>query len=535
MNHAKKIPILIILILSVQAVAQTADYVPGRMLIKTKSSKTLQTGAIVKQTLLKYNQKYHTKSQAIGAISNQSAGETYLITIPENQNPAQLAQQFAQDPEIEYAEPLYYVHVNTLPNDSRVDQQPYLLNTSLKHLFDITPSVDTTVAICDTGISKTHEDLENEIYLNPNERINEIDDDKNGYTDDISGYNFCEEGIGHGNTNIQDENSHGTHISGIIAAKRNNRIGVSGINPRAKILTCKFLNAQGSGNQLDAALSIYYAVQQGAKVINCSWGYYRYNTILKNAIDYALSQGVIIVAAAGNDGKAQPEYPAAFPGVLAVASIDLHDNPSYFSNSGNFISFATYGEQIYSTIPNGYGYKTGTSQSSAIVSGIASLIYSVNPLLNATEVKNILIQSCDDIKYPGKDIYTGYGSINGQKLAAILNGRITTQNSSPITTSVITPTLTNVMNFPNPASGSHTKFGFTTSETGNIQIKVFSLNGRLQRTLTDTATEGANTITFDLKDDSGHPLKNGTYFYVVAFTTDSGQKTQAKGKLSVLN
>ncbi len=510
--------------------AEDLGYVPGRVLIKTKKTALISTAMTNKNlTPLYLNDRMLTaKSQE---------GTTYLLTLSSEQDAKEVAKSYAQKSDIEYAEPLYYVQTNATPNDPNFDKQTGISRTSLNSLLSLTPSQNTLVAVLDTGVDITHPDLQGQLYINPSEISNNgIDDDHNGYIDDISGYNFFNEGIGNGSKNAEDQNGHGTHLAGIIAAKPNNNIGITGLNPRAKILNCKFLDANGRGTQLDAAIALYYAVNQGAKIINCSWGYTNYNTVLQNAIAYAIAHDVIVVAAAGNSGIKQLGYPAAFPKVIAVGSIDLNQHPSYFSSQGTFVSYSTYGESIYSLAPrSGYAYKTGTSQSTAALSGIISLIYSMKPELTSAQIQNLLSQSLDDISPTGKDIYTGYGAINGIKLAASLGTSVPIED--PSVTSLPNPSkpvLTDVMNFPNPATGSQTKFGFTTTLAGEALIKVYALDGRLVRTLTEQASENENAFSFDLKDETGASLQNGTYFYTITLTTSDNQKTREKGKLSVI-
>ncbi|MSR89166.1 MAG: T9SS type A sorting domain-containing protein [Candidatus Margulisbacteria bacterium] len=527
----KKSLIISILFFSLASLsAEDLGYVPGKLLIKTKKTALFST-AMTNKNLI----PLHLNTHILAAKSQE--GQTYLLTFSSEQDAKEIAKTYAQQSDIEYAEPLYYVQTDTMPNDPNLDKQTDLSRTSLKSLLTLTPIQDTLVAVLDTGIDITHPDLQGQLYTNPSEISNNgLDDDHNGYIDDISGYNFSNEGIGNGSKIAEDQNGHGTHLAGIIAAKTNNNLGITGLNPRTKILNCKFLDASGRGTQLDAAIAIYYAVNQGAKIINCSWGYTNYNTVLQNAIAYAIAHDVVVIAAAGNSGIRQLGYPAAFPKVVAVGSIDLNQHPSYFSSQGTFISYSTYGENIYSLAPHcGYAYRTGTSQSTAILSGIISLIYSIKPELSSTQVQNLLNQSLDDISPTGKDIYTGYGSINGAKLATILGGA--SPNEDPSVTSIPSPTklvLTDVMNFPNPATGSQTKFGFTSTLPGDVVIKVHALDGRLLRTLTEQASENGNVFSFDLKNETGTTLQNGTYFYTITLATSDNQKTRAKGKLSIM-
>jgi subtilisin family serine protease len=187
----------------------------------------------------------------------------------------------------------------------------------------------TIVAVLDTGIDYNHQDLKNNIWSSTKEiASNGTDDDNNGYIDDIHGWNFVDN-----NNNISDNNGHGTHVSGTIAAE-NNSIGVTGIAYNSKIMPVKVLDTNGSGSYSNIAKGIYYAVDNGANVINLSLGGNSSNDTLKSAIKYASSKNVIVVMAAGNNSDSMPSYPAryAYNSGIAVGAVDKNNNLADFSN-----------------------------------------------------------------------------------------------------------------------------------------------------------------------------------------------------------
>lgn len=250
------------------------------------------------------------------------------------------------------------------------------------------------VAVIDTGVDYNHEDLKDNIWTNTKEISgNGIDDDGNGYIDDVQGWNFAD------NSNkTLDDNGHGTHVSGTIAGE-NNGIGVTGVAYDAKIMPVKVLNASGSGSYSAIANGIYYAVNNGANVINLSLGGDFPNETLESVIKYASSKGVVVCMAAGNDSRFQPGYPAHYADKygIAVGAVDRNQKMAYFSNRAGFQPF-TYvtapGVDVYSTLPgNKYASYNGTSMATPHVAGVVALMLSANCGLSDAQVRDIIAQT----------------------------------------------------------------------------------------------------------------------------------------------
>jgi subtilisin family serine protease len=264
------------------------------------------------------------------------------------------------------------------------------------------------VAVIDTGMDYGHPDLAGSLWWNLGEDadkdgqlttkdINNIDDDKNGYTDDFRGWNFVSR-----TNNPYDDHGHGTHVAGTIAARANNAYGIAGVagQGHTRILPLKFLNANGSGYTSAAIEALSYAVKQKALIANNSWGGGAYNQPLYDAIKQYTASGGLFVASAGNSASnndAKPSYPASYnlPNVISVASSTSSDTLSSFSNYGaSTVHVAAPGSNILSTFPGGrFTYMNGTSMASPHVSGIAALMMSQNPALNGTQARQILITS----------------------------------------------------------------------------------------------------------------------------------------------
>jgi subtilisin family serine protease len=255
-------------------------------------------------------------------------------------------------------------------------------------------SSEIIVAVIDSGVDYFHPDLQANIAVNTAEKNGSpgVDDDRNGYIDDVYGWDFYND-----RPNGYDDNGHGTHCAGIIAAPKNS-IGVRGIAPRVKILPVKFLGEKGSGDTADAIRAVNYAVSRGARILSNSWGGGGASRLLDDAIQRAVNRGVIFVAAAGNnalDNDAEPNYPANYPNVLSVGSSDSADRKSSFSNFGaTTVHVFAPGSAILSTYPNGqYRTLSGTSMATPQVSGALALAVSLRPNLDRKDLIDDLCRS----------------------------------------------------------------------------------------------------------------------------------------------
>jgi thermitase len=250
------------------------------------------------------------------------------------------------------------------------------------------PSV--LVAVIDTGIDWDHPDLAaNYVAL---------------------GYDWV-----NNDPDPMDDNGHGTHCAGIIAAVINNSIGVAGL-AQVRIMAEKGLDQYGNGYEDDLANAIIHAVDQGADILSLSWGSYGESALIHEAVKYAYDSGVLVVAAAGNDATNTRLYPAAYDEVIAVSATDAYDNPAYFTNFGEWVELAAPGVDIYSTYwDNTYRSMSGTSMSTPHVSGVAALVWSQFPNMTRDWIRAQLRYAADDLGAPGFDDYYGYGRINARK------------------------------------------------------------------------------------------------------------------------
>lgn len=282
------------------------------------------------------------------------------------------------------------------------------------------------VADIDTGIDYNHEDVMNNLWHNAAEIPGDgIDNDKNGYIDDIVGWDFKNK-----DARPYDDNRHGTHTFGTIAGTGGNGLGVSGVAQRSSVMVLRFLGgAGGEGTLEDAVLSIDYATKNGARIMSNSWGGDEYSKALFDAISRANAKNVVFLAAAGNSSEnidKVPMYPAAYqlPNVISVAATDDKDALAEFSSFGvKSVHVAAPGANILSTIPgNKYGYLSGTSMATPHVSGAVALLLSAYPSMRPAHIKDLLINSVDVLPTLKGKVTSG-GRINLAKAFALAKTR----------------------------------------------------------------------------------------------------------------
>jgi len=294
------------------------------------------------------------------------------------------------------------------------------------------------VAVIDTGLDVLHLDLLGRVWVNRDEvPFNGKDDDGNGYVDDVRGWNFVDD-----SPDITDNNGHGTVISGIIAGNVDNGFGIAGVNPWAVIMPVKATDFDNKGTSFTVAQALVYAVDKGARIVNISICGEGRAQIEEAAIRKATEKGVLVIVAAGNDGKNTKDYgPSGVPGVITVASTDLNDRRVGFSNWGKEVDVAAPGVDVLSLradrtdllVHEKDDYESGsaivgkdrlcyrvagTSFSVPLVTGVASLILSTRPELTAEQVRRMILQSARDIDEPGYDQYSGYGLLDAKAALA---------------------------------------------------------------------------------------------------------------------
>lgn len=319
-------------------------------------------------------------------------------------------------PSVLYAEPDYIVGINGIPNDSQFSQLWGMHNTGQTggvedadidavEAWDISiGSKDVVVGVIDSGVDHTHPDLKANMWVNPGEVAGDgIDNDGNGYIDDIHGINAITD-----SGDPMDDNGHGTHVAGTIGASGNNAEGVVGVNHTTAMVGCKFLSASGSGSSSNAIKCIDYMVGLknngiNLRVMNNSWGGGGFSQAVYDSISASAQADIMFVAAAGNsavDNDVTPHYPSSYDhdSIVAVAGTNHTDGIYSASQWGlTSVDIAAPGRNVHSTIPgNRYATYSGTSMATPHVAGAAALALSVNPELTTSELKALLMNTGDD-------------------------------------------------------------------------------------------------------------------------------------------
>ena len=385
------------------------------------------------QVLIKFRPSLHRYMRRMALTAYQSEPikiipklDIYQLEIPEDMSVEEMVYLMKMNPFIEYAEPNYIAHITMTPNDPLFNLQYALSNTGQiignvpgspqgKESADIhapsgweeeTGKDSVIIGFVDTGLDFDHPELQNKYISRGKDFVNDDDD-------------------------ATDDNGHGTHIASIAAAETNNGIGIAGVAWNCKILPAKAMDAEGSGSYAHIIEAIHYLADNGALIINLSIGGDAHSFALEDAVKYAYSLGVIVIAAVGNNSLGVL-YPAAYDSYcLAVGSTDYNDTHASWSNTGSQVDVAAPGERILGCVPiwypeqvwgdfdiDPYAYGYGTSSSCPLVAGLAALIKSLKPNLSAKDIMNVIRYSADDVNqdlYPGVDDYIGYGRINIEK------------------------------------------------------------------------------------------------------------------------
>lgn len=345
---------------------------------------------------------------------------------------------------VAYVQPNYRRKVHNLPNDPLLGRQWYLKNIRAAEGWQHgTGDPSVIVGVIDTGIDYQHEDLQGQLWINTAEDLNGngrldsldlngVDDDGNGYTDDVWGWDFTDApGFPDGGDFRDPDNDpmdeygsgHGTPIAGLIAAKSDNGIGISGVASGVRVMNLRAGTASGFLEEDDVAEAIVYAVDNGCKIVNMSFGDVAFSYLLRDAIEYGISKGAIFVASSGNSGNAEPNYPAAFSETISVGATDSTDQLSGFSSFGNSLNIAAPGSNVFATqIGSEYGPVNGTSFSAPLVCAALALIWSQDVSMPREQVIGALYGGAQDLGFFGWDRFFGHGLIDIEKSLTIGSG-----------------------------------------------------------------------------------------------------------------
>jgi len=415
------------------------------LIVKFKANKKPKSSGVLK--LQKFDNSdinllnKSNKIKTIKLTGNKKEKDTYILELNSNKPLEELIQMYQKTGVFEYVEPNFVGNghgFQTTPNDNNFNRQWSHYNDGTFSLSNSTTDADIDsdlawditqgdpnliVAVLDSGARLDHPEFSGRIWINNNENQNGADTDSNNYIDDINGWDFV-----NNDNDPTDDHGHGTNVTGIALASGNNDIGYAGVNWNSKIMICKILDSSNSGYYSWWAEAIYYAVDNGASVINMSVGGNGSSTLLEDAINYAYDNNVPVVVSTGNQNSVI-QYPAKYTNAFAIGSTNADDTRSvpFFwsatsgSNYGPELDFVAPGNYIYglsySSNTNYNSYWGGTSQAAPHVAGLISLLLSVEPSLSVNEIRTILEESSEDQvgnsdDISGWDQYYGHGRIN---------------------------------------------------------------------------------------------------------------------------
>jgi subtilisin family serine protease len=442
---SKRLGITILMVFALFSTLYAQSYIPGKIYIKFQPGYEpkdrydhLSGIPLVDQYLLEA--KVKNRAEEFGFIRKSDITglkRVFTFRVEEEVDIQDLSEKISVCPGVEYAEPCFLRTAeewgktggNSLPSVEFIPNDPfYYLQWHLPAVYapsawDVTTGdPDIIIAITDNGVDWDHPDLASNIWDNEDEVPNNgLDDDDNGFVDDIRGWDFS----GNDNNPSCDGDTvfislgHGTHVAGLASARANDAYGVAGLAPECSIMPIKI----SSGQYIEyGAAGITYAYENGAKVINCSWGGNYYSQLEADAIANALAAGALVVASAGNDNTQYLHYPSSLDGVLSVAAMDPYDVKSVYSNSHPTVDVCAPGDNIFSTFVTSSGsasYSTmsGTSMASPIVAGLAGLVFSQYPTWSPDQVTVKILNTCDNIDSlnPGYVGMLGFGRINAYR------------------------------------------------------------------------------------------------------------------------
>ncbi len=531
----RKILLLSFVLVQTFSWSQEKNYAENSIIVKLKANFNNNDLSTEEKFMLPILQNVQTQFEVekIVRTGNPALQNTYVITFSSTEDIDAVLKEYSKTNIFEFVEPNYtgtsggqcMDEVEFLPNEPLFPRQWGLKNNGtfplatavegadikITEAWDIeTGDPNMIIAVLDSGVNLNHPQLAGRLWKNSGEVIDGIDNDNNGYIDDVDGYNFA-----YGTNNVADDWGHGSNIAGLLGSIPNDGVGYAGINWASKIMPVKMLNQDGVYLTAQWAIdALYYAVNNGAKVINMSFGGSGDSTAFHEAVQFAHNAGCVMTVSMMNFNNDTPYYPAAYAETIAVGSIDPDGNrsdpffwdPSSGSNYGPHIDLIAPGNYTYGISGNSntnYGiYWGGTSQAAPHVAGIASLLLARNPTLTPEQVRTILRETADDQTGDpaedgqGFDVYYGYGRLNA--LSAINN--VLGVEDFVITTNEVTM-------YPNPIN-SEGILNIKSISENIVSLKIYNVLGTLVKT--ETLNNARIQATFNLSQ-----LANGVYMVEV--------------------
>ncbi len=483
------------------------EYVSGEIIVKFKD-------AAVENQIESINSRYETS-----VLYTSPYAGFKRIKIPPDKTVAEMVELYGENPLVEYAEPNYIIYAYWTPNDPFYSLQWHLPLMNMPSAWDKVQGGDpgVVVAVLDSGVAYQDYGLYQQAP------------DLAG-TSFVAGYDFV-----NNDSHPNDDEGHGTHVTGTIAQTTNNNLGVAGVAFNCSIMPVKVLDDNGSGTYQQIADGLYYAVDNRAGVINLSLGGSFDSSTMYNAVQYAYNNGVVLVAATGNDNSAFLSYPAAYDEVIAVGAVDVNKDRAYYSNYGTGMELMAPGGDT-SVDLNGDGYVDGvlqqtflggvptnwfyvfwqgTSMATPHVAGLIALLlsgWSASGIENSgtsriDNIRDILHSTAEDLGAPGYDTVYGYGLIDAA--AALV---------------AVASDLTGLIVYPNPVelAKGHTEVTIE-GLTEEVTIRIFTLSGELVRKV---ELPSQYNWSWNLKNEQGEDAARGIYLCVV--TNAAGETKRVK-------
>ncbi len=507
------ITILLALTTTYQVSAQELEFANDQIIVQFNDDIIFDVESALEQ--FEFNQKridelnLQFNLESVILTGNRHTKHTFLLKFQDQQDISNLIAQYTETGLFRYVEPNYIGHgggiQQTIPNDTYFSRQYGLLNDGTFSLSPASADADIdmelawdieqgdqsiVLGVLDSGLKMDHPEFAGRIWTNGADTPNGSDDDNNGYIDDSAGWDFA-----NNDNDPNDDHGHGTNVGGISAANGNNSIGYAGVDWNCQVMACKILDQNNSGFYSWWADAIYYAVDNGADVLNMSVGGSGFSTTLEDAVNYAYNNGVTIVACMMNEDNNVTYYPAGFQNTIAVGATNPNDertSPFFWSASsgscfGSHIDVVAPGNYIYglshTSNTNYDSYWGGTSQATPLVAGLSTLLKAQNPGRTPDEIRTIIRNTAEDQvgnsseDLAGFDNYYGYGRINAHQ--ALLFG---------------TSGLSNISNdelyvriYPNPGQ----QFTIISFDQDNNEQKTIELIDESGRILSTTKTSSS--------------------------------------------
>ena len=514
----------------------TADYAKGAVWVKLKQTHKgileNQGGRIAPDVSVRgihplVNRQSNNNARVAPRKQRIDISLYYKLTFEESKDVEQIINELYSTGYFEFVEPVYTATPLLEPNDPMLGQQYALDLITARQAWDLVEvDEDIVIGVVDTGGDLDHPDLQANIYIDPSEPLDGLDNNNDGYIDNNRGWDFSGSSlasigtpgfIGDNNPSVNQGGlfSHGTMVAGCASARTDNGVGISGIGFKTKLLFTKhYADDQAPGDYSSNLYEgILYAATHGARIINCSWGNYNRSTIAQDIITYVTHDlNCVVIAAAGNSNIENPIYPASYDYVVSVANSNSSDVRSPFSNFGKTVDIIAPGFSILTTVFNdGYSFESGTSMSSPIVAGAAALVWSKYPALSALQVAEQLRVSADESIYANNPAYLyklGKGRLDAERALTVQSPSVRASNQLMVTEVGVAPDPGDAVrlyfdftNYLKPTSGALTVTLTSSSPYINVTNGVLALGS-----LGENETRRNTSSPFELTLSASLPM-----------------------------